>query len=128
MDTEVSLAHAQESVAILRRAAERFRTSITREAFETVKLLVQLSENRKRRDLALLSSCRNASQISLPACMGQTSTENDLDTLGDDAIPYSIVFSDSTMQTIDFSALSWDTLCTELGGRPVVQEHIGERI
>uniref|UniRef100_A0A060SYA8 ARAD1A19470p n=1 Tax=Blastobotrys adeninivorans TaxID=409370 RepID=A0A060SYA8_BLAAD len=54
IDTSDSLVHVQDSVAVLKKAADHFGTPKSHQAYETVELFVRLSQRRKEQDAALL--------------------------------------------------------------------------
>lgn len=69
IDTSDSLVHVQDSVAVLKKAAEHFGTPKSRQAYETVELFVRLSQRRKEQDATLLGK-------SLPTTFGRAEQYN----------------------------------------------------
>ncbi|KAJ5610233.1 hypothetical protein N7510_006952 [Penicillium lagena] len=57
MDTRVSLGYVRESVEVLRKVVERFKTSMAARALDTVELLVMLAKRGKEVDAAVLGDC-----------------------------------------------------------------------
>ncbi|CRG85083.1 Protein RDR1 [Talaromyces islandicus] len=55
IDTSDSLIHVHDSVAVLKKVADHFRTPKSYQALETIELFVRLSQRRKEQDAALLA-------------------------------------------------------------------------
>lgn len=105
IDTRESLKHIRHSMSTLKRAADHFETHKPRKAFETLELLVRLSQKRKEQDAIILNECfgsidqqdmRQLDDSPLQAASYNT-TEGDA---GSD--------DDLLVNSLDFNPADWD--------------------